>query len=909
MANSWDGLLTRLFNPRLLQVNRDLQREIDRRETVERSLRDSEERFRLIVDSALDAVISMDSDGRILEWNTQAERTFGWIRQEAIGNELASLIVPPQSRDAHRHGLRHYAKTGEGPVFNRRLELTALRRDGQEFPVELSVTQVQFGGTTIFNAFVCDITDRKEAERRLARQALEARMLHEATRLAVESDSFEQALQGCVDLICRLLDWRVGHVYLPNSQGTELVPMTVWHVRDEADAEFRTVTEQTRLNPGEGLPGRIYLSGEPAWIEDVHNDANFPRARICQHLDLRAGFGFPIKIQGQTVAVLEFFSGVELVPDGDLLATVRTVGEQIGRVVERKRAGEALRTSEERLRLALDAGHMGTWDWNLLTNSVTWSPGLERIHGLQPGTFPGTFEAYQNDIHPDDRDRVLHAITETVRTGREHHLEYRLVWSDGSLHWVEARGKVFHDEQGRPVRMIGICMDIDQRKQSEERLRDETQVTETLYRVSRSLSAELDLNRLVQLVTDEATRLTGAEFGAFFHNQVNEQGESYTLYTLSGVPREKFSTFPMPRNTEVFAPTFRGEGILRLDDVTRDPRFGRNEPYFGMPEGHLPVHSYLAVPVASRSGDVLGGLFLGHSRVGVFQERHERIVAGMASHAAVAIDNARLFQTVQESEARVRRFNETLEQRVRERTTQLEQANHELEAFSYSVSHDLRAPLRHIAGYADLLVKRATDVLDEKSRQYLDTISAAVQRMGQLIDDLLAFSRMSRRDLERAPIRTEELVAEVRRQLEHETQGRVIEWMVGSLPDTVGDRAMLRSVWYNLLSNAVKYTGRQETARIDIGCRREDGEVVFFVRDNGIGFDMKYADNLFGVFQRLHSSEQFEGTGIGLANVRRIIARHGGQTWAESAPNHGATFYFSLPLPAEGGRERIEVKK
>ncbi|HEX7070215.1 MAG TPA: ATP-binding protein [Rhodothermales bacterium] len=580
------------------------------------------------------------------------------------------------------------------------------------------------------------------------------------------------------------------------------------------------------------------------------------------------------------------------------------------------------------------------------------------------------------------------------------------------------------------------------------------------------LAGELDPDRLMQTVTDEATALTGAEFGAFFYNAVNEQGESYVLYTLSGASRERFADVPMPRNTELFAPTFRGEGILRLDDVTRDPRFGRNPPFHGLPEGHLPVRSYLAVPVVSRSGEVLGGLFLGSSQVGIFDERHEQIVAGLAGHAAVAIDNARLLRAAQQEVAERRRAEEALrqahdelEQRVAERTAELaamnasleqqvgvrqqaelalqeereflkavldniqvgivacnaegrltlfnqvtrelhglpaeplppeQWAEHydlyypggrtrmrpddvplkrafagervrdvemviapkdqpprillangqafygadgrkrgavvsmhdvtdqrraeeearrrtlelqevvaELEAFSYSVSHDLRAPLRHIGGYADLLMKRARESLDEKSRRYLETISQAVQRAGHLIDDLLEFSRTSRRDMEHRPVDMQGQVAEVRQELEPEHEGRQVEWTIDPLPPAHGDRAMLWSVWYNLLSNAIKYTGRQQPARIHVGSRREGSEVVYFVRDNGIGFDMRYADKLFGVFQRLHSTNEFEGTGIGLANVRRIVARHGGRTWAESAPGAGATFYFSLPDAAE----------
>jgi signal transduction histidine kinase len=226
----------------------------------------------------------------------------------------------------------------------------------------------------------------------------------------------------------------------------------------------------------------------------------------------------------------------------------------------------------------------------------------------------------------------------------------------------------------------------------------------------------------------------------------------------------------------------------------------------------------------------------------------------------------------------------------------LEAANKELEAFSYSVSHDLRAPLRHIDGYASLLAKAATVSLDDKAKRYLQTISESATRMGQLIDDLLVFSRMGRQEMLRGTVNLNQLIASVLHDLRHDLQDRSISWTIAQLPDVTGDAAMLRQVFVNLIANAIKFTGTRAQATIEIGSR-DNGqeEAVLFVRDNGVGFDMRYASKLFGVFQRLHRADEFEGTGIGLANVRRIIHRHGGKTWAEGALGQGATFYVSLP--------------
>jgi PAS domain S-box-containing protein len=243
-------------------------------------------------------------------------------------------------------------------------------------------------------------------------------------------------------------------------------------------------------------------------------------------------------------------------------------------------------------------------------------------------------------------------------------------------------------------------------------------------------------------------------------------------------------------------------------------------------------------------------------------------------------------------EQKVSELNRQLEGKVE----QVSDVNRELEAFSYSVSHDLRAPLRHIAGFASKLEATLGDRADERTRHYIDVISSSSRRMAQLIDDLLVFSRLGRGALRLQPVDMQSLVDEARALAETDTQGRRLDWTIAPLPIVVGDENMLRTVWQNLLGNAVKYTGNREVARIEVGMNRTaTGDYEFFVRDNGAGFDMQYAGKLFGVFQRLHRASEFPGNGIGLANVRRIIARHGGRTWAEGEIDRGATFHFSLP--------------
>ena len=273
-------------------------------------------------------------------------------------------------------------------------------------------------------------------------------------------------------------------------------------------------------------------------------------------------------------------------------------------------------------------------------------------------------------------------------------------------------------------------------------------------------------------------------------------------------------------------------------------------------------------------------------------------LAGNTEEIVVLVDafNDMLSQ-IQSRDQSLLAAHEALEERVRQRTAELDAVNKELEAFSYSVSHDLRAPLRHVTGFAGLLAAHAGEHLDDQDRKYLKTISTSAQRMGQLIDDLLSFSRMGRNQLSVRRVSMAEIVDDARQEVMSaaEVADRSIEWLVGDLPEVEGDPAMLRLVLVNLLSNAVKYTAPRSPARIEVGTTINDaGDRVFFVKDNGVGFDMKYVHKLFGVFQRLHSAEEFEGTGIGLANVRRILHRHGGAVWAESAVDQGTTFSFSL---------------
>lgn len=268
---------------------------------------------------------------------------------------------------------------------------------------------------------------------------------------------------------------------------------------------------------------------------------------------------------------------------------------------------------------------------------------------------------------------------------------------------------------------------------------------------------------------------------------------------------------------------------------------------------------------------------------------HTRDELGLLAEAF----NAMLSQ-IQERDMALRKMNEELEQRVQERTGELRAANRELEAFSYSVSHDLRAPLRAITGFSRILLEDYALQLPDEAQHYLKIVDNGGQQMGQLIDDLLTFSRLGRIELRKQPVATADLVQQVLEDLQAEQSGRQVEITLGDLLPCRAEPSLLKQVFVNLLSNALKYSRQREVAHIEVGCREHDGKQVYFVKDNGVGFDMQYAEKLFGVFQRLHRAEEYEGTGVGLAIVQRIVQRHGGRVWAEAALGQGATFYFTL---------------
>ena len=559
------------------------------------------------------------------------------------------------------------------------------------------------------------------------------------------------------------------------------------------------------------------------------------------------------------------------------------------------RTKEALRESQERLTAALGAAGTGTFRWNLRTNAIEWDENLDCLLGFAPGGMTQSIDAFLAVVHPDDRAAVVAELETCVSHGANFDRQYRVVWPDGSVHWLDDKAKAFLDEAGKPMYMTGACVDITVSKQTEAALREETRVLELLNATGRIVASQLETKALVQAVTDAATEISGARFGAFFYNTVDKNGESFLLFTLSGAPRDAFEKFGNPRATALFGPTFRGEPPIRSDDVTRDPRYGAMGPHHGMPEGHLPVVSYLGVPVRSRSGDVIGGLFFGHPEPGVFTERTERLMVGVAAQAGVALDNAQLYEGAQKA-AQERKLLLENERRLRGAAEQLSNVKDE---FLATLSHELRTPLNAILGWSRVLRTGAKDRDD--LLKGLETIERNARAQTKLIEDLLDMSRIAsgKLRLDIQPVMPAEIVDGALETLQPAADAKGIRLERLLDPDAgpiTGDPYRLQQVVWNMLSNAIKFTPRG--GKVQVLLSRVNSHIEISVADTGIGIDTALIPDLFERFRQADASttRHYGGLGLGLSIVKNLVELHGG-TVSIASPGEGLGTTVTVQLP------------
>ena len=438
---------------------------------------------------------------------------------------------------------------------------------------------------------------------------------------------------------------------------------------------------------------------------------------------------------------------------------------------------------------------------------------------------------------------------------------------------------------GGQEEFVAVFDNITERKQAEASVQRHAEQLEALNRVARIVSGSLELDEVYDGFVAELRRLMPVDRTSI--TRIDDARENWTIvrqWTTVEPTLRPGSWHPLEGS--VFGEIVRTAQPLLESPIDPDGRW--EESPLLRDEG---MQSRIIVPLMVKDR-VIGTVSVATRSAHALSEADLELLVPMAAQLALAVENVRLYE-------KEREYAALLEQRVAERTSELEDANRELEAFSYSVSHDLRAPLRAVDGFSRILLEDHAAGLDGKARRYLDLVRSSTQQMGRLIDELLAFSRLSRQELVRHPIQPASLARQALEQLEPERAGRSVEIEIEDLPEAKGDPALVRQVYVNLLANALKFTRTRSPARIVAGSRIENGEAVYFVRDNGVGFDMAYVGKLFGVFQRLHRSEEYEGTGVGLAIVQRIVHRHGGRAWAEGAVDQGATIFFTLPEGSE----------
>ncbi len=525
----------------------------------------------------------------------------------------------------------------------------------------------------------------------------------------------------------------------------------------------------------------------------------------------------------------------------------------------------------------------------------SWNSSAERIFGYTPHEAIGKHISL---IIPTDRMNEETEIISKVRSGqRISHYETIRHRKDGTQVHLSLTVSPVKDKKGRIIGASKVARDITERKQTETELREEREGLATLNRLGPRISSTLDLHSLVQLATDEATKVTGAAFGAFFYNVLNEDGQSYLLYTLSGAPQEAFSNFGMPRATEIFSPTFKGEGTVLLDDVTKDPRYGKNKPHHGMPKGHLPVKSYLAVPVISRTGEIIGGMFFGHPEPGVFTSRAARIAEGISGLAAVGIDNARLYDEVRQGQKRA------------------EDASRAKTDFLATMSHEIRTPMNAIMGLTSIL--SMSSPLTEKQKEYVTTLRKSSDTLLQLINDLLDITQIESRsiELERTPFSLAELLDDVVQMMLPKAQEKALKFNADTEAVAgqtyIGDPARLRQVMINLCSNALKFTDQGSISlRIYKKHAAKPGSemIAIEVSDTGIGIPADKQQAIFDKFVQADTSinRRFGGTGLGLTITRKLVELMGGQITVESEPKQGSVFTVTLPLDIEQQARKTE---
>jgi len=799
-----------------------------------------------IVENSNAAIVGCALDATIVSWNDAAEQMFGWSASEAIGQPIT--IITPQQLHGLLQPLFEQAARGE-PVGQ--VESSYLRRDGTCIDTAGTLVAIRDanGEPVFFTLTLWDITQQKQLEREVRKTNALTELLEVLARAANEAATPEAALQSCLERICDYGHWVLGRIGTFAPGEPKGVPQSFWRCPQPARFdEFMRISNSLDYSLHSGKFTDVVLREKKVvWESDfaaVYESGRLASAAKC---GIRSGFAFPVVADGEVLAILEFFADEVRAPDTAFLDAINSVVSQLARVIEREHAGQKLLESQKQFEQLAAHIPQAFWITDMQRKELIYlSLAHERIYGQRFSSLQSVWPGWKEAVHAEDRERVLAAYREMGSRGLDE--QFRILQPDGAMRWVHARGFPVRDANGTVYRVVGTVEDITERVHSEEALRKSEQQV-------RAITANLP--------------------GAVFQFRISPAGE-YSFPYLS-------------------------EGILDLTEIRHADAIRDHTLLFALIEPeHLPA-VIASIERARTTLEPWSCEWSIRTQSGRTKWIRGRAITTRRDDGTVLGDGILTDITVEkQAEQEIARLNQSLEQRVAERTRQLEATNKELEAFSYSVSHDLRAPLRGIDGFSQILLQKYAGQLDATGSDYLQRIRRASLRMAELIDDLLQLSRVSRSQIKIERVDVSRLARSILAELQEREPERKVVTEVQDGIELNADAHLLKIVLENLLGNAWKFTGKGEAARIRFGAREQDGEQVVFVEDNGAGFDMKYAHKLFGAFQRLHSAAQFEGTGIGLATVQRILNLHGGRIWADSTPGEYTSFQFVIP-PAGGG--------
>jgi PAS domain S-box-containing protein len=740
-----------------------------------------------------------------------------------------------------------------------------------------------------------DITDRKQADLALKRSSDRLRVLATASQTFAEVGVDYQTLleriaqmtvaalgEGCgISLISDDREWlQTVVLYDVDPERGELLPIILGDAPHPVDEPSLTT--------------RVFLSSQPLLIPVI--DQNQLRAAtqpayqsLIDGLAMHSLLGVPMRVQGRTIGVLILyrhqpdrppFDTDDLTLAQDLadraalaIGNARLLAQVQRELAERTKAEAALRESEELLRAVTNTAQVGLVIVDQEHRYRYANPAYATIFRLPTAEIVGRRVA---DVLAPVYGAQIRPRLERAFGGER--VSYELVVPPARTYAVTYEPGVY---RSIPV-VVVVVVDITDRTRAEQALQRYADRLQHLRAIDQAILASHSLAAIAEAAVTHIGHLIPTTRIGVTLLDVDTQTMTLLALQVYGALRTPASVhtplgiFGAAIESLMHGQPYQVADVAALPELPAFIRMGQAEQ----------LRAYFHMPIMA-GHELIGLLNVGADQPDAFSAEHIDIAREVADQLSIAIQQTRL-------RAQVERHAQDLEQRVVARTAELTAANKELEAFSYSVSHDLRAPLRAIDGFSRILQEEYVAALPEEAQHYFQLVRDSAQQMGQLVDDLLAFARLSRQPLSTRSVDPAALVRQCLDELHAEQAGRRIEIHIGELPDCQGDRALLKQVWINLLANALKYSRTREPAVIDIASRTENGETIYFVKDNGVGFDMRYSGKLFGVFQRMHRAEEYEGTGVGLAIVQRIIHRHGGRIWADAAVDRGAAFYFTL---------------